>query len=168
MNIQFPPNSRLVELQEKAEKLAKIESEAKAEKERLSEELYRKMQALDVQYRPLIAAALNKQRAVKEAREKLKSQIDSFCANDGETLAALFFQYTGIPLNEAFMYGNSKSARIALYCKQFNHFGIYNYKRNAKGERVLLKIPNLANCKRDFEVAKKLGEFFKECKKIGT
>jgi len=166
MDIQFPPTPRYIELQQKAEKLAKIESDAQANKTQLSEELYRKTQALEQEYRPQIIAELNKQRAAQNERERLKSQIDTFYANDGETLAMLFVQHTGIALKEAFMYGNGKSARIALYDKEANHFGIYSYKPNAKGERALLTVPNLANCKYAFEVAKKLGEFFKECKKI--
>lgn len=165
MDIQFPPSPRLIELQEKAEKLAKIESDASIKKQQLDAELYRKKEALEQEYRPKIMAEFNKQYAVKKERELLKSQIDSFYANDGETLAALFVQYTGIALNEAFMYGNGKSARIALYDKATNHFGIYSYKPNAKGERALLTVPNLANCKYAFEVAKKLGEFFEQCKK---
>jgi hypothetical protein len=104
--------------------------------------------------------------AAKKERERLKTQIDTFYAKDGETLAMLFVQHTGIALKEAFMYGNGKSARIALYDKEANHFGIYSYKPNAKGERALLTVPNLAYCKYSFEVAKKLREFFKECKKI--
>jgi hypothetical protein len=166
MDIQFPPNPRLSELRQKAESLAKAESDAQANKTQLVEELHRKTQALELHYRPQIIAELNKQSAAKNERERLKSQIDAFYANDGETLATLFVQHTGIALKEPFMYGNGKSARIALYDKEANHFGIYNYKPNAKGERALLTVPNLANCKYAFEVAKKLGEFFKECKKI--
>lgn len=168
MDIQFPPNPRLSELRQKAEKLAKIESEAHSKRVRLKAELRRKTQALEEEYNPQVIAALNEHDNARKERERLKSQIDTFYANDGETLAMLFVQHTGIALKEAFMYGNGKSARIALYDKEANHFGIYNYKPNAKGERALLTVPNLTNCKYAFEVAKKLGEFFKECKKIGT
>jgi len=165
MDIQLPPKPRYIELQQRAEKLAKAESDAQAKKRQLSDELYRKTQALEEAYRPQIIAELDKQHAAKKEHQHLKSQINTFYAKDGETLAALFVQYTGIALKEPFMYGNGKSARIALYDKEANHFGIYNYKPNAKGERALLTVPNLANCKYAFEVAKKLGDFFKECKK---